>query len=416
MTRRMTSLQLPDAVSDESPEGTSAVGSRRVSTVVLVPLAAAFWWAVGYFPWLASWMASLFTVSGRAGGGRRGGERLAVPLTVSSMWLLVLCALVGGVLAGMLGLLARPGHRRGTALATLSGVGLAMTVAGGQAVAASGVGSAYPSEDPRALAGLCVILTLTTLVGWAFGACAPLGRPGIGVALALLAGATPLWLSTSLTQLLGTSSNGRLGTHGALMMWVSGAVLAVALAVIGVRPPSRLIWWPMALVVAWTVSPVLTAVAYLQPLLRPGSRLPRVLTDTIQGTVQALTSAAAPGARSLTPWVAAIVISAGVALLVPRLRPPSTAQPSAAEQEPKPQIGRFVLSVILWIVTVGGAAFAAGGMVLALSSSAVDDAPANTWPGLGVAIGTVAGMVGAVVSLSGIVGLRQRHRRSLRQG
>jgi hypothetical protein len=120
------------------------------------------------------------------------------------------------------------------------------------------------------------------------------------MALAVLAGATPLWLSTSLTQLLGTSSDGRLGTHGAAILWVSGAVLAIALAVIGVRPPSRLIWWPVALVVAWTVSPVLTAVIYLQPMLRPGSRVPRVLTDTVRGTVQALTGAASPGARSLT--------------------------------------------------------------------------------------------------------------------
>jgi hypothetical protein len=65
----------------------------------------------------------------------------------------------------MLGLLARPGNRRNTALATLTGVGLAMMLAGGQAVAASGTGSAYPTEDPRALAGLCVVLALTALVG-----------------------------------------------------------------------------------------------------------------------------------------------------------------------------------------------------------------------------------------------------------
>jgi hypothetical protein len=199
-------------------------------------------------------------------------------------------------------------------------------------------------------------------------------------------------------------------------LWVGGAVLAIALAVIGVRPPSRLIWWPVALVVAWTVSPVLTAVIYLQPLLRPGSRVPRVLTDTVQGTVQALTGAASPGARSLTPWVAAIVIGAGLALMVANLRPPSITPPSAAEQEPRPQIGRFVLSVFLWIITIGGAAFGAGGVVLALWSSTFDDGPSNGYTGYGVAIGTVAGIVGGVVSLYGIVGLRQRHWRSLRQG
>ena len=366
-------------------------------------------WAVGYFPWIASGVSSLLTLPRRAGGRGFGGERLAVPLTVSSMWLLVLGAQVGGVLAGMLGLVARPGHRRTTALATLTGVGLAVMVAGAQAVAASGTGSAYPSEDPRARAGLCMVLALTALGGWAFGACAPLGRPGTGLALAVLAGATPLWLSTSVTQLLGTSSTGRLGTDGVTMAWVSGAVLAVALAVIGVRPPSRLIWWPVALVVAWTVTPALTAVVYLQPLLRAGSRVPRVLSNAIQGTAHVLTSAAAPGARSLTPWVAAIVIGAALALVVPRLRPPCVTQPSAAELEPAPQMGRFIISVFLWIITVGSAAFGAAGMVLALWSGTFDDGPANSYPGYGVAIGTLAATVGGVVSLCGIVGLRQRH-------
>lgn len=93
MIRRMTSLQLTDSASGEGPEGSSAMGARQVSTAALVPLAGIVWWAVGYFPWLASWMATLFTLSGRAGGGGPRGERLALPLAVSSMWLLVLGAL-----------------------------------------------------------------------------------------------------------------------------------------------------------------------------------------------------------------------------------------------------------------------------------------------------------------------------------
>jgi len=417
--RRMTSAELPDTASADSPQGSDALGSRRMSPAALVTLAAVVWWAVGYFPWLASWVTSLVTVSGRGGGGRPGGERLAVPLAASSMWLLVLGALVGGVLAGMLGLLARPGHRRSTALATLSGAGLAVMVAGGQAVAASGVGSAFPSEDPRVLAGLCVVLALSALTGWAFGACAPLGRTGTGLALAVLAGATPLWLTTSMTQLLSTSATGRLGTHTATILWaglgVGGLVLAVALGVIGVRPSSRLAWWPVALLVAWTVSPVLTAVTYLQPLIRPGSRVPRVLGDTVRGTANALASAAAPGARSLTPWVAAIVIGAGLALMAPRLLPSFITQPSAAEREPRPQIGSFILAVFLWMITVGGALFGAAGVMLALWSSTYDDSRSNGYTGYGVALGTVAAMVGVVVSLVGIVGLRQRQGRPLRQ-
>jgi hypothetical protein len=61
------------------------------------------------------------------------------------------------------------------------------------------------------------------------------------------------------------------------------------------------------------------------------------------------------------PWVAAIVLGAGLALMVPRLLPASITRPSPAEQEPRPRIGRFVLSVFLWIITVGGAVLGAGG-------------------------------------------------------
>ena len=97
-------------------------------------------------------------------------------------------------------------------MATLIGVGVAVMVAGGQAAMAAHVGSSDEfSADPRVLAGLCVVLGLTALVGWAFGACATLGGPGAGIALSVLAGAVPAWMFTSLTsltELFGTSPMG----------------------------------------------------------------------------------------------------------------------------------------------------------------------------------------------------------------
>jgi len=300
-----------------------------VPAAALVPLAAMVWWAVGYLPWLAAELGGSFAGSQSPGGAGVGDARLAVPLTAPSMSLLVLGALVGGVVAGMLGLVARPGHRLRSAMATLTGVGVSVTVAGGQAVlAASTAAPGAFASDPLVLAGLCVVLGLTALLGWAFGACATLGRPGAGMALAVLAGAAPAWLSSSLTQLTGSSPLGQLGAGGTTIVWLGGAVLGIALAVIGVRPPSRLIWWPVALLLAWMVGPVLTAVAYLEQLIRPGAGVPRFLIEAVQADVQVLGSAAALGARSLAPWVAAIAIGVALAFTVPRLWSRTTRAPS----------------------------------------------------------------------------------------
>jgi len=175
------------------------------------------------------------------------------------------------------------------------------------------------SAGPRVLAGLCVVVAFMALAGWALGACAILGRPGAGIALAVLAEVTPQWLPGVLTQMFGTSPIGPLGTRGTIMVWLSSAFLAIALAVIGVRPLSRLIWWPVALFVAWTVTPVLTSVAYLEPLIGPGTGFFGFLSDTIQKTAQVLNSSAALGGRPLAPWLVAITIGTFLAFTFPRL-------------------------------------------------------------------------------------------------
>jgi hypothetical protein len=316
----MLSVGMQGAQCDHRAERARTSTARYVPRAALVPLAAVAWWVFGYLPWLVGGMSGSSSVSVRAGGPGVGGARLVVPLTSSLTWPLVFGALVGGVVAGMLGLLARPGHRRRTTMATLIGVGLAVTVAVGQAVVAATGGLLNElSSGPRVLAGLCVVVAFMALVGWALGACATLGRPGAGIALAVLAEVTPQWLPGVLTQMFGTSPIGPLGTRGTIMVWLSSMMLAIALAVIGVRPLSRLIWWPVALFVAWTVTPVLTSVAYLEPQIGPGTGFFRFLSDTIHETVQVLNSSAALGVKPLAPWVVAITIGTCLAFTVPRL-------------------------------------------------------------------------------------------------
>lgn len=401
-------------------ERSSTSRAQRVPVAALVPLAAIVWWVVGYFPWLAAGLGSSASASRRVGGSSLGGERLAVPLTSSSMSLLVLGALVGGVAAGMLGLVARPSRRGRTAMATLTGVGVAVMVAGGQAALAARVGSPEEfSADPRVLTGLCVVLGLTALVGWAFGACAPLGGPGAGIALAVLAGATPAWLLTSLTsltELFGASPMGQQGTVGTTTVWLGGAVLAVALAVIGVRPPHRLIWWPVAVLVAWAVSPVLTAVAYLEQLIRPGTGFDRFLGETIQATALVLKSAAALGARPLAPWVTATAIGAVLALTLPRLRPQPTMPPPAMEHGRQPRVGRILLWIFLWILAVGGALVVVTGMAWAIFADSSANRSGNDLAGLGVLMGIGVAVLGGLAFLSGVAGLLIGLRRSRRQG
>lgn len=319
MITGMLSVGTQGAQRDHRAERAGTSTARYMPQAALVPLAAVAWWVFGYLPWLVGGMSSSSSVSGRAGGPGVGGARLAVPLTSSLTWPLVFGALAGGVVAGMLGLAARPGHRRRTTMATLTGVGLAVAVAVGQAVVAARGLRDELSAGPRVVAGLCLVVAFMALVGWALGACATLGRPGAGIALAVLAEVTPQWLPGLLTQMFGTSPIGPLGTRGTIMVWLSSAMLAIALAVIGVRPLSRLIWWPVALFVAWTVTPVLTSVAYLEPLIGPGTGFFRFLSDTIQKTVQVLNSSAALGVRPLAPWVVAITIGTCLAFTIPRL-------------------------------------------------------------------------------------------------
>lgn len=304
----------PDELADDGlrhPPPDDGVGPARGSTgagrlhpALLLPVGALVWWLVGFLPWLTRSQASV-------GGSTTGTGWLALPLRTSSLGLLVVCATVGSVLAGVASLLARrPGV--GAALGG-AGVLLAALLAVAQSSSTLGRGGSSFDADAGVLAGLVVVVLAVSVVGWAIGVTSVLGRPGTGrpglaVALAVVAGVGPAWFG-ALT---------RTGSSEALL-WIGALLLVVALVAAGARPPARLAWWPLVLVVAWFVGPAVTASAYLEQLLRPGSGLDAArVVDALAAAVDVFQAAASPSNRQLVPWVVAVPVALVVAVALAR--------------------------------------------------------------------------------------------------
>ncbi|MGY1707171.1 hypothetical protein ACI79C_21635 [Geodermatophilus sp. SYSU D00697] len=295
-----------------SPAPAAVRRGRRLPARALVPVAALAWWVIGYLPWLLD------------GAGR--AAPLALPLRAALLTALVLGAVAGGVLAGLTGLLARPGSRGRALLATGCGTALAVTVCLTQSVASAGRGSGTDA-DQRVLTALCAVVVGITLLAWGLGSLAVVGRPGVGVALGVVAGVLPGWLTSVVWAVLPFEA---LTTAGTLGVWLQAAALGGALVVVGAQPPARLALWPGVLLVAWFVGPALTAVTYLEPHLRPGAGLSRGLGDALTGAGQVFWLSASPLARQLLPWVVAVVGAVFLAvLLAGRRRPAPPAAPPA---------------------------------------------------------------------------------------
>ncbi|MGY1618413.1 hypothetical protein ACI797_16865 [Geodermatophilus sp. SYSU D00691] len=271
----------------------------------LVPLAGVVWWAGGYLFWLL--------------GGLRAvpvGPRLALPLSASTLGALVTGALVGGLAAGLLCLVVA--RRPLGALATCAGLVLGLVAAlVPSAAGLRGEGPDAFAADPLVVTALCAIVVAVSLGGWAIGSAAALGRPGLAVALGVLAGAAPSWLSSALVPFVDTSrSYAGVELVGRVSTWAGAAVLVLALVVAGARPAARLAWWPVVVLLAWFVAPFLTAAGYLEQPLRPGSGLPGTLPDSLAAAWQLFGLAASPAARDLLPWVAALVAGSFLAFLL----------------------------------------------------------------------------------------------------
>ncbi|MGY1772283.1 hypothetical protein [Blastococcus sp. SYSU D00813] len=305
---------------DPAPDGALPARSRRLPALALLPLAAAVWWVGGHLWWL-------LTLAGLDAGGAT-----AVPFDASRLSGLVLGALAGGVAAG---LLARLAERRGRGLAaTAGGVALAVLVTLVQSSAAvRDTAAGTFAADPVVLTGLTAVAVGAAAAGWLAGSLALLGRGGLALALGVLAGLTPSWLSSVVFAVTGPEASTGIGR---LVSWSGAAVLALALVAAGLRPPVHLLWWPAVVLLAWSAGPALTATAYLEPALRPGAGLPDTLLDALAGAWQVFGLAAEPGARDLVPWVVAVLGALLVSAALAARSRASTSSPAAPSPAPSP--------------------------------------------------------------------------------
>ncbi|MGY1804021.1 hypothetical protein ACI78T_12170 [Blastococcus sp. SYSU D00922] len=302
------------------PTSTETRAPRRFPLWGLVPVAALTWWLVGFLPWIVE--NALMPGWSAPGAG--------VPSAGAPLGTLAFGALTGGVAAGLLCLVAPPGRRWTAAAFALGGVALALVVV--VLLASRTVGGDGFDGDPRVVAGLSAATVLAALVGWFLGACPAFGRPGLGVALGVLSALVPSWL-------LALVSAAALATRETFLFgpgwttatsWAGAAVLAVALVTVGLQPPARAAWWPLVVLPAWFVAPVLTAAGYLEVYVRPGGGLPGSLPDALAATWQVFGQSALPAHRPVLPWVVAVVLAVAVALVLARRRRDRAVSPQPA--------------------------------------------------------------------------------------
>lgn len=287
-------------------------------TLALMPLAAIVWWTVGFLPWILD------------GLGRSVFGVIVVPLYAGNVSTMVLGSGLGGLAAGLVALLGRGSAGRS---AVAAGAGAAIAAGVSLVQASSVVHNPSPdnfSTDNRVLTGLIVVTVVVTLIGLGWGLLALAGRTGSGMALAGPAGTVPFWITSVLVAAGATSPDSYLFGN-ALGRWTGAVLLAAALVSIGIVPVARLVWWPVAVVLAWLVAPTLTAAGYAEQLLRPG--LPsEMVGETVSAAWQVWRMAAALDARPLTPWIVAVVVAAALSWYLGRVsREDEPSEPDATE-------------------------------------------------------------------------------------
>jgi hypothetical protein len=292
-------------------EASAGRSFRQLSPWTLVPVAALGWWLAGFFPVL---LEEALTSHRSPSQGWP-----AVPVLASRGGALGMGAFWGGVVAGLLGRLARPGRGRTTVAATGAGVASAMAVT----LLLVGLFIAdqpTPFGDARLIAGLCLLTVVAGCVGWALGSAWVFGRVGLGVGLAALATVVPGWLTGLQLALLNATQAEYLLVDWRWSRWAGAVVLAAALVVTGARPATRLAWWAAVLVGAWLVEPAFTAAVNLEIHLRGGFGGPETLADAVVVAVQEVFWVAVqPGYQPIAPWIAAVVVAGLVCAVRPRL-------------------------------------------------------------------------------------------------
>lgn len=282
----------------EQPTEQPTVSRTRLPVWALIPIAALVWWVVGFLPWILNGLSS--GVSDQVDAGRT-----AVPLFTGNVSGLVVGSGIGGLLAGLVALLGR-GQWFLRAVAVAAGVAIAVFAALLQSR------RVLQGTDGRVLDGLTGVVVAMTVVALVVGLLCLAGRAGLGIALAGVAGAAPLWLANVL-QAAGAGGPGSYEGVDLVARWVGAAVLAVALVSIGVRPLVRLVGWPIAVILAWLVAPTVTAAGYMEQLLRPGMGFAERIGENVSASLQVWQMAAQPDARPLTPWIAAVIVAGLVA-------------------------------------------------------------------------------------------------------
>ena len=285
---------------------------QRVPLWAVVVVAGVAWWFVGFLPWIVA-----SALDGSPAVGIPAGTFPAVPLIADQLGALVAGAFTGGLVAGGVGLVAPPCDRRLVALATFGGMATVSAIAVVQAGRVIGGAGGFEG-DHRVVFGVGAIAGLATAAGWVLGSCWIFGRPGLGVGLGALSGVVPFWLGTLAVAVINAVSPTGTMTSLRGINWAAAIVLALALVVVGVRPLSRLAWWPVVLLVAWFVGPALTAAGYIEVYLRSGAGLPDTLPEALAATWQVFGHALLPGNRYLLPWGVAVVVAAGVAVVLAR--------------------------------------------------------------------------------------------------
>ena len=258
-------------------------------------LAALAWFGIGFAPWLAGGARA----TRGAGSDVEVFARMPLPLSTAQLAALVVCAVVGGVLAGLVAVFAdRP---RVGVLFTLGGVVVAVvaTLSVSRRLLVEAAAPDAFAANPRVLTGLSLLVAGSALAGWvvgAVGACSGLGR---ALALAVLAGLSQSWLAL----LAAGTGVDQLMWQGAF--WASALLVALSFVVAGATPWPRMLWWPVCAAVAYGLGAPATALANVH--IRPGTA-PRL--GDLAGQFWDVTKAAAdPSVRPVLPWVAAVVVA-----------------------------------------------------------------------------------------------------------
>jgi hypothetical protein len=311
--------------------GFGSEAHRRHARALLwpvLPLAAAGWWVAGALPWTVNGLGARsprnwpFDV---ATGSATDGYITLLPFTTARLGLLLTITVVGGAVAALATLWVSPQHRSrarrlaAAALAVLGTVAAAAYAIAQSAGATRQLGGDFDRDD-RVILGVLAVAVAGTLLGLALGLAVVLGGPVLrALAAAPLAVALASWVSAVLVASVGFQR------ALPLLAWTStltGAVVGLALAWVGVRSLWRVAVWPVVLLVVAACTAGQTAFGYLTSFLRPRSGLPNGLRDHVDASRDVFLRALRPEHQAWGVYAVAVAVGlVGAALLWRRQAP-----------------------------------------------------------------------------------------------